>query len=196
MLWFLLLVTVAISYWNARVAGLVWVETQAVGGFIRTVVWSAAIQSVLGFSLLTIIPIMSLLPDDWVGTKLVTGLFSLVIILGVWSTGCIITIYSWIEYYREKSLAGLSVASYNSFATAYNTFQLVDDLVEAIGGVFSVVADIFDFDDEDWPVALVVIIVFMILAVTFGAGILFTRAIIQYYAGTLPLPATSVEKKS
>ena len=50
MLFLLVLVNIGISYWNAKQAGRVWAESKGVGGWIRILVWCAAIQSAVGFT--------------------------------------------------------------------------------------------------------------------------------------------------
>ena len=45
--WFL---NFAISYWNARVTGLVWAESKMMGGGVRFMTWMGAIMSACGFT--------------------------------------------------------------------------------------------------------------------------------------------------
>ena len=46
----ILVLNLGISFWNARVAGISWVEAKQVGGWPRFMIWMACIQSAVGFT--------------------------------------------------------------------------------------------------------------------------------------------------
>ncbi|MGF3998906.1 hypothetical protein ACQX8C_14305, partial [Staphylococcus aureus] len=39
-----------ISWWNCYAVGGIWVESRSLGGWIRVLAWSGAIQAAIGFS--------------------------------------------------------------------------------------------------------------------------------------------------
>ncbi len=46
----LLSVNLGISWWNARVVGLDWVESKFIGGYVRFMCWMGWLMSALGFT--------------------------------------------------------------------------------------------------------------------------------------------------
>jgi hypothetical protein len=46
----LLAINFGISWWNARVVGLDWIESKHIGGWVRFMVWMGWLQSSLGFT--------------------------------------------------------------------------------------------------------------------------------------------------
>ncbi len=186
------LLNVLISWWNARVCGQVWAETKVLGGFIRLVVWSAAIMSAIGFSSavllgLVVVVVMSLgnTPETLALVKFATSLWYVMVIIPVLSTGLIITIHSWIEAYRERSLLNMGVAAWNTFAQIHNTADAVSSMVPAMKEGFSGISGSMDGDDAK---SKVVILGMAIVLVALLSGALITAMIIKRYEGTLPLP--------
>jgi hypothetical protein len=59
----ILVLNVGISWMNAGVSGRSWEESKALGGIVRLVVWCTAIQSAIGFSSVTILPLIFLAHD-------------------------------------------------------------------------------------------------------------------------------------
>lgn len=173
-----------ISWWNAYVCGKAWVETKYIGGWIRLVVWSAAIQSAIGFSMVLLFGIVGLgavtgLLEANV-LKLATAFFYVAIIVPLLGTGLIITIHSWITAYRERDIASMGVAAYNTLAMAHNVYSSID----GIGAATKTIADGLS-EMEDSRVALAILIV----AVALLGGVLLTATLIKRYAASVPLPA-------
>src|ERR1700688_2728642 len=48
--WLLLIVNLGISWWNARVTGLDWIEAKAIGGYVRFMCWMGWLMSAVGFT--------------------------------------------------------------------------------------------------------------------------------------------------
>lgn len=183
----MLAINVGISFWNARVAGQVWHETKVMGGFMRLVVWSAAIQSAIGFSMLFglvfggIIYGLGYLPVN--AAKAATALWYLAIIVPALGTGFIIMIHSWIVAYRERNLLSMGTAAWNTFSMAHNVYSASS----GIGNAFSVVGEFFSGDNDDVSSSLVVLVVLLVVG-SLASGAFLTAAIINHYKGTLPLP--------
>lgn len=179
------LFNLAISYWNARVTGKVWIESKEIRGWIRVVVWAGAIMSAAGFTQVYILALcfggmaFGLIP---VGVaSLALQLTYLLIIVPVISASIIITIHSWIAVSRERSLKTIGIAAYNTIATGYNVYSTVT----SFGDVWDSVSEKFgeDFDsDSDTAKAI------MLALIALFGGILTTFGIIRMNAGTLPLP--------
>ena len=182
----LCLVNLGISFWNARVTGQCWAESKAVGGWIRILVWCGAIQAAIGFSsvymflLSTVCVITGILPASTLSA--VNALFYLLIIVPALGTGLIIMIQSWISLYRERSLANLGGAAWNTFAMAYNTYNAVTSIGQAVDIVSNHFGGMHDDDDGDSDDRIILLVVFALLA-----GILTTYVIIRRYEASLPV---------
>jgi hypothetical protein len=179
---FLLVINLGISIWNAKVCGESWVESKAIGGPIRLIIWCAAIQSAIGFSMIIMVIILfagqSYFPPEII--KFMSSLWYLVIIIPALSTGFIIMIYSWVAAFRDRSLTNMGTAAWNTFAMAHNTYNAVS----GIGDVWENVTDILSGDGDNKLVMLAILLVIIAL---FG-GALITSMIIKHYAGTLSIP--------
>jgi hypothetical protein len=196
-LFVILALNFGISWWNARTCGRAWVESQAIGGSIRVLVWCGAIQSAIGFSSVFLFPMIFLanaffpeyFTDDYLNGAL--SLWYITIIFPALGTGLIITIESWMAAYREHSLANLGVAGYNTFAQAYNTMNAIKSVgpaFQSVGKMFSSVATSRgDARGKAAILGLMIAVAVVILALS--AGVILTAVLIHYYAGTIPLPA-------
>lgn len=184
----IMILNVGISFWNARVVGLMWPERKAHGTFMYLVILSAVVQSVFGFSM----PI--LFGELWAATAwhLISPAFMkatvegwyLFAILPLLGTGLIITIHSWMESYRERSFGNMATAAYNTVAQAHNMYSAVS----GIGDAFKGLGDFFSSDDENASGAgIALLIAFVALSVLGGAFI--TYGVVQHYAGRMAIPA-------
>jgi hypothetical protein len=187
MLLIVLILNIGISFWNARVVGLMWPERKVHGTFIYLVILSAVVQSVLGFSL----PILLL--ELWVATSAhyvspafmeaaIRGwyVFAILPLLG---TGLIITAHSWIAAYRERSFGNMATATYNTVAQAHNMYSAVS----GIGDAFKGLGGFFSSDDEDAS-AKGALLMIALVALSVLGGAFITYGIIRHYAGRLSLP--------
>jgi hypothetical protein len=188
LLFLLMLLNFAISWYNAYAVGKSWVESKAVGGWIHMVTWSGAIMSAIGFSSVYIF-IMALiaaatgyLPGNAI--EAMVGLWYLIIIIPLLTTGLLITIESWRVALRERSLLNMGVAGWNTFSQAYNTYSAIT----SVGDVFGKVSSFFSSDDEDVSSSLMAKVLLLVVIGLLG-GALTTAMLVQRYAGTVPLPA-------
>lgn len=195
-LFLIVLLNVGISWWNSRVAGQAWVESKAIGGWIRLLVWCAAIQAAVGFSMAYLLGFAFLAAGfGWLDQQAMQWVFSLwyvMVIVPILGSGLIITIHSWIEAWRERSLMNMGMAGWNTFAQAYNTYNAV----QSIGPALSNVGDMFGSllsggGDSDAAKARMALLAILIAICALLAGILTTAVLIQRYAATLPLPAAA-----
>lgn len=185
----------AIAWWNAKVCGQSWAESKAFGGFIRAAVWSAAIQSALGFSAVLIAPLIllthAIAPNAFPEPAMQAAihLWYLTVILPVLGTGLIVTVQSWVLAWRERRIADMGLAAYNSLALSHNTYGAVIGIADSLSKVTDLVKDAFGSDDDNPAAAIALALTLLVVATALLGGALMTAALIQHYAGTLPLPA-------
>lgn len=192
----LLVLNAFISWWNAKQAGKVWLESKAVGGFPRLLAWSAAIQSACGFTMI-IGFFLALLASvfHWLPPKYVTILLNLeylLIVVPAIGSGLVITLHSWQLAFRDRSVANLGTAAYNTLATVHNVYDVATELpsvFDSVSGLFSGgggggSSDSSDSDDNNPAVMLVLILAVVAVA----AGILLTVSIVRHNMGTVKLP--------
>lgn len=178
----------AVSWWNARVAGQIWQETKALGGWLRAVAWAAAVQSACGFTSVFAIILLAgvhlVVPHTVTlhGLEAGVDLMYVMIILPLLGSGMIITMESWIRAYRERDFASMGIAGYNTFAMTYDTINAASNM----GSAFSAIGDFFSDDDEK-PDGKLLIILLVLLAL--AAGIFLTHHIMVKAMGTLKVPA-------
>jgi hypothetical protein len=197
-IWLLLILALnfAISWWNARACGRAWVESKAVGGAIRVLVWCGAIQSAIGFSSVFLFPLIFIANaafPQYFTAEYVDGALSLwyvTIIFPALGSGLIITIESWIRAYREHSLTNLGVAAYNTLAQAHNTIGAIRSLGPALQAVGKMFASALGGrgDPRGKAAVLGLLIAITVVTLALAAGVILTSALIHHYAGTVPLP--------
>ena len=185
LLFFVLLLNVGIAYWNAVVCGKAWREANALGGWGKALVWCGAIQSVIGFS-----SAYAFLVAIAVGGQFghaVISLWYVLIIIPALGSGLVLTIHSWIEAYRERSLSSMAVAGWNTFAQVEN----VANASSGIGEAFSNIGDFFGSSDsdDDASSALTKLALIVAVIIILGASIGTTYVIMKNYIGTLPVPS-------
>lgn len=183
-----MILNLVISFLNARNVGRIWAETKAVGGWIRLLAWCGAIQSAVGFTFVYAIVVSYIavstgyLPTSMLG--LLSSLIYLMIIVPAIGSGIIITIQSWINFAREKSLMNLGVAGWNTFAQAYNTYNAIQSFGPALDTVQEGLGGLFDGDgDSDNSTMRVLLLAAIILL----AGVMTTTVIIRRYEASLPV---------
>ena len=186
MLTLLLLLNVGIAFWNAKVCGQAWREANALGGWGKAVVWSGAIQSVIGFSSAYAFMVALALGGKY--GHAVLSLWYVLIIIPALGTGFLITVNSWINAYRERSLSSMAEAGWNTFATIHN----VSNASSGIGEAFSSIGDIFGGDsDDDAASGFAKLGIILAVVVVLGASVGTTYIIMRHYQGTLPVPSNS-----
>ena len=176
-----------ISWVNCWSVGGIWLESKAVGGWIRLLAWCGAIQSAIGFSsvigalVLYGLHVMGHLPPKVEDNAV--SLWYLLVIVPALVTGTMITISSWMDAARDRSLLSMGVATYNTLAMARNAY----DAWTLVPMVWRQVRTMFksDTDDKDGVLMEFVLIV---VSVALFSGVLLTAMLIGHYAGRHPLP--------
>jgi hypothetical protein len=185
----LLAVNFGISWFNCWSVGGMWVESKALGGFVRVLAWCGATQAAIGFSsvmgavLLFVAAQLHVLTPRAIDAAV--SLWYLLIIVPAIGTGLIITIESWIAAYRERDLASMGTAAWNTFAQAHNIYEAFDGIPTALSSV----TEFFKSDDSDEEGGTAVLIVVGVVAIALAGGIILTWHLIRKYSGRLPVPA-------
>ncbi|EIL97352.1 hypothetical protein AB7849_18680 [Rhodanobacter sp. 115] len=185
----LIIVNAGISWWNARNAGRMWLEAQSLGGWVWLLAWCAAIQAAAGFTSITAFLLVSLassiglLPEQ--SEAAASGLVYLLTVIPIIGTGLLITLSSWRIAFREKSLASMGVAAYNSLAMAYNVASAVKD----IPGVWDGLQKFYKKNRNNKGNGNAIIAVVVIAVAALAIGCLLTRWIICTNMGKEALPA-------
>ena len=193
---FLVILNLFISFFNARSVGRIWAESKALGGFIRLVVWAGAIQSAVGFTYCYSIVLGALLYITGIFPKEVfTFMMSFVyiaIIVPLIGSAIIITIESWIVFFREKSLVNGGITVWNTFATIHDTYHAINSfgtVLKTVSGGFKTIFE-SNGDDDDIKVKIILLAIFVAI-IALGAGIFSTVLIIKKYTSSLPIPEGS-----
>lgn len=184
-----MILNLVISFLNARNVGKVWAESRAVGGWIRLLAWCGAIQSAVGFTFVYAILVAYIavstgyFPPQLMGVML--NLIYLLIIIPLIGSGIFITIQSWINFAREKSLMNLGVAGWNTFAQAYNTYNAIQSFGPALDSVQEGLGGLFGDGDSDSDSSTYRVI--LLAAIVLLAGVLTTTVVIRRYEASLPV---------
>jgi len=195
MIWVL---NLAISFWNARVVGLAWIEVNAVGGFRLFMAWMGGVMAAVGFSWSVLIfaaigarQLEYLSPE---ATKVSLELGYVILIPFVLFSGYAITLDSWAAAFRQGGWRNYGVSVYNTAATLHNTYEAY----QSFGPALSSVVDYFTADgssgsgssrrksDRDEKATVILLVLLSCLA-----GVIITVALIRSYAGSAALAKPS-----
>ena len=193
---FLVILNLFISFFNARSVGRIWAESKALGGFIRLVVWAGAIQSAVGFTycysivLGALFYIIGILPKE--AFTFMMSFVYIAIIVPLIGSAIIITIESWIVFFREKSLVNGGITVWNTFATIHDTYRAINSFGTICKTVFSGFGEIFKSNGDDDEIKVKIILLAILVAIiALGAGIFSTVFIIKKYTSSIPIPERS-----
>ena len=136
MIFVLVVLNFAISWFNAWSVGRSWAETAAAGGWVRLMSWAGAIMSACGFTWVYLV-ILGLIASglgklDRLYVEAMFSLGYLTIIVPIIVSGLLITVDSWAHFWRRRSLGSGAVAGWNSFAQVYNTYQAMSAIPQAL----------------------------------------------------------------
>jgi hypothetical protein len=190
--WLLLAVNLWISWHNAKVTGLEWVESKYMGGWVRFMCWMGWLQSALGFTWCYVLIIVLFLHGAGsINTATVDATLDLAYVVlfpGLFISGTFIWIESLVIAWRRRDLPSIATATWNTFAEIHNAYSAV----EGMGGALKSVGSLFsDIDDDDIKGIAIVAVVAIVLAALAG-GFLTTELIRRHYAGSRPLPERAV----
>lgn len=191
----ILILNVGISIWNCYAVGTAWKDTMAIGGwFNKLVLWSAVIQSGVGFSM----PILLGLTFGAVayltsgtepeltaaeGAELVQAVFSLwyiAVIFPILGSGLAIWAHSLREAYRRRDFTSIATAGWNTFAQVHNTISAINN----VGGAFEVVGELFSkaLSGKGDGKGKIAILVILLVVVSLVLGFLIAFGLVRYFA--------------
>lgn len=172
----ILIINIGISYFNARAIAPFWRKRSEMGWGLWALLWSAAIQSAIGFSMpILLVEVVAaygfgLLPVA--SAKASLALWYLLIIVPVIGTGLIITANSWLAAWKRRDVASVGTAAWNTAATAHDLAHVGSGVESA----FSSIGDAFSSDDEGGAVLLLVV---AIVVIALFSGAFITYAVID-----------------
>jgi hypothetical protein len=185
----LLILNFGISWSNARVTGLDWVESKHLGGWIRFMTWMGWLMSALGFTWCYVLIVALLAHSGGYLTAQQTGaamsLGYLFVLPGILVAGLFIWIDSLVRAWRERDLPSIGIAAWNTFAQVHNTYAAV----EGLGGAAKSVGSLFSSAGSDDTNGTAVVAVVVIVLAALASGFVTTEMIRRHYAASRPLPA-------
>lgn len=194
MIFFLLTLNFAISWWNARVAGLCWVESRVLGGWMRLMVWMAAVMSACGFSsCILIVAVLGFHEFGWVPDHVLKHAMELGFVLIVpliVASGFLITVDSWAQAFRRGGVLNYGVATWNTYAQIHNTYEAIQGMGPALESLGEFFGEAFSggSSSEDDAKGKAALLVIAIAVGSILAGVILTAVIIRSNAATVPLP--------
>ncbi len=209
LLFAVLALNVLISIWNCFAVGSAWKDTMAMGGwFNKVVLWSAVIQSGVGFSMPILIGLTygtvtfltsgeepSLSPEEAQQLiKWVSSLWYVAVIFPILGSGLSIWAHSLRVAYQRRDFASIATAGWNSYAQISNTmsamrnfgfaFSDVSDMFSAITGGLSSGNSDSDSDNKNGKAGLfkLAILVIILVVTSLLAGFMIAIALVRYFA--------------
>ncbi|QYW06413.1 hypothetical protein uan_001 [Pseudomonas phage UAntarctica] len=176
-----------ISWWNCKVVGGIWIESKKMGGFMHVLAWCGAVQAAVGFSSVLIFGLafgaysFGFLPKEYASAAI--SLWYLLIIIPAIGTGLVITVHSLITAWRERNIANMGIAAWNTFASGMNIYNALDGIPNAWEAVSSVLGGDSKDKDNDSKAALLILLVVVAIA----GGIFITMGLIRHYAAQTKL---------
>jgi hypothetical protein len=192
---FSLLFTLGISWLNAHAAGAENAQSKLEGGFSRLLFWSTAAMSAIGFSSLfmfaSLATLSLFLPTESLPTftKLTSSLWYVLVLVPLLGSGMVITMHSWLAWYREKTVLNSLIAGYNTYAQVKNSWgavNLLGDALEAVSKPFEALWSGTSGDDDSGSVVVrisgtIVALAMIVVASSLFAGVVTTMNIIGKY---------------
>jgi hypothetical protein len=185
------LINLGVSWWNARVVGLDWVESKHLGGWIRFMTWMGWLMSALGFTWCYLV-VLALLARGlgYVDDRTMEATISLgylILLPGALISGLFIWIDSFICAWRTRDLPSIGIAAWNTFAQVHNTYAAV----RGVGGAAKSVGSLFSSTAPDNIKGAAIVTAVLIVVATFAGGFVTTEMIRRHYAASRPLPTRS-----
>ena len=159
----MLVLNLAISYWNARSCGSYLTESKLMGGWTRFLVLCGLVMSALGFTwvYLTIITMATLAFGILTPTQaqIMFELGYLIIIFPLLGSGLGIWIHSMVVAFRTRKFGDIAVAGWNTYAMANNVWTATSetpDILKSVTGFFK------GIDDDDSAAAILIILLVIV----------------------------------
>jgi hypothetical protein len=191
----ILILNVLISVWNCYAVGSAWKDTMAMGGFFnKLVLWSAVIQSGVGFSMPIFLSLLfgavwflatgenpSMSPQEVTEVvQAATSLWYVAVIFPILGSGFAIWAHSIREAYLRRDFSSIATAGWNSFAQIHNTVSAVNNLGGALGNIGEFFGAALGGRGDGKGKAAILVILIVILSLVLGFMIAF--GLVRYFA--------------
>lgn len=188
----ILALNIAISFWNARVCGLIWEDAKREGGWTIVLAWSGLIQSAIGFSMIFIFGEAMIAAGMGYPkvAKAMASLWYIAIIVPLIGTGLIITVHSVIVAWKERDFSSIATAAWNVGATAHNLYEAPGALPAAWDAITSVTSASSDDEDASPLSQLIGPLIALAVALSLALGSVLTYLVFARYRAM----AVAVEK--
>jgi len=192
LIWLILALNLWISWHNAKVIGLDWIESKYIGGWVRFMCWMGWLQSALGFTwCYVLIIVVYARGSGYINAATADATINLgyvILFPGLFISGTFIWIESLVIAWRQRDLPSIATASWNTFAEIHNAYSAV----EGMGGALKSVGSLFSGSDDDDIKGIAVVATIAIILAALAGGFLTTELIRRHYAGSRPLPERAV----
>jgi hypothetical protein len=191
----ILLLNVCISVWNCYAVGTAWKDTMTMGStFNKVVLWSAVIQSGVGFSMPILLgltfgsmafltsgaePYLSQQEAKEVVTA-VMNLWYVAVIFPILGSGLAIWAHSLRVAYQQRDFASIATAGWNSFAQIHNTLSAINNLGGAFGNIGEFFGEALDGKDDVKTKLAILVVLLVILSLV--AGFMIAFGLVRYFA--------------
>lgn len=201
------LLNFAIAWFTCYMAGRVWVEARAIGGYADLMVWSSAILAAAGFTM-AFLPLITTLAGAYFDLSAYNPLqppFAqrfLHIVVGLGGLAICTAIYLWTQHVLEKQLIKLDEVARHGFIETYDAFHQINRLGRAVRSTSHSLTSVERMDASAFflggdkttksssgsssdrgkisPLFLIVL--------ALAAGVILTIVLIRYYAGAQETP--------
>lgn len=193
----ILVLNVLISIWNCYAVGSAWKDTMTLGStFNKVVLWSAVIQSGVGFSMPILLgltfgsmafltsgaePYLSPAEAQEV-TMAVMNLWYVAVIFPILGSGLAIWAHSIRVAYQRRDFASIATAGWNSFAQIHNTVSAINNLGGAMGNVGEFFSKAMGGKGD--AKGKLVLLVIMLVVISLIAGFMIAFSLVRYFANS------------
>lgn len=196
-IFFVLVLNLVISFWNASVVGRYWTERHELPGYVRFMMWCGVIMAVSGFFSVYVTFITMIMHDLHLFEALALALFQvemtaveatglaqnvfdlayLVIIFPVLGTGLALWANSVIIAWKRRDLASIGIGIYNTGAQIHNMVSAVRHVPRATKSLSSGVK--FRLKSKDGKAAAYLVLLLIPVIVSLGSAIATTAVIMR-----------------
>lgn len=175
---FVIVLNLLISWLNARACGYGWRDMSESGFWSRLVIWSALIQSAIGFTLAYYILVVFIAIAAGKAPPALVHYTNDILVIGITvpalGSGLILMVNSWRDFLAEKSLMNGGVAVWNTVAQVRNSVELGN-------AFFSSITDLLTPKSKDDQQGKLLLLAFMLVALAAMLGVLTTYRVFNHY---------------
>ena len=179
-----------ISWNNAYVGGKNLHEAKAGGWFPWVLNWSAIIMAGCGFTWCYTLALVGLAYAagklDPTQVDLAIKLGYVIIVHALLGSGFVITIHSWISFFKKPSIGGGLTVAWNSYAQVKNTMNAASFFPKAVGDLFDSMGGGSSSKSGKDGQGKIAVLTIMLVVLALLLGVLTTRYIVLSAAASSP----------